>query len=95
MSKQDRAGWVAANVITTDLEDEILAYVDQVVSGGQKLSQAINVKLRQVQRTTEGGDNVTPADVLAAVLPIVAARWGEDELTKPMARIIALGDFVF
>lgn len=77
---------------------EVKDHIEDFVGGVIRDGQAIHKIVAEAIKTVEGyypPDVIDYRKLLAAVVKIVAFRWGHDKMTPLLARIITHGDFVY
>jgi hypothetical protein len=70
-------------------------FLQMLIVEGQAVSKAVMDQRKWAVKHVREGDKLTDAQVLASALKIVEAQWGDDAMTKPLARLIAFGDYVW
>ena len=88
----------ADEVLTTrvdgkSVEDHIRAFLQTIIAEGQKVYKVV----RDARKTvTEGRQSpISDRAMLKAVLKVVSDKWGQDPMTQPLAKVVALGEYVF
>ena len=59
------------------------------------MSEAVDAQRTKAVKGVQGGDKLTNAEVLSAAMKLVESHWGDDAMAKPLARLIAFGDYVW
>lgn len=90
---------VAEEILTVmvdgkSVEEHMVAYIKNLIADGQVL----NRQVEKASQTVLSGYNIQEVSdraMLKAFSKVVRDRWGDDAMTAPLTRLVALGDYIF
>ena len=90
---------VAEEILTVmvdgkSVEEHMVAYIKNLIADGQVLNRQVE-KASQTVRSGYNIHEVSDRAMLKAFSKVVRDRWGDDAMTAPLTRLVALGDYIF
>ena len=90
---------VAEEILTVmvdgkSVEEHMVAYIKNLIADGQVLNRQVE-KASQTVRSGYNIQEVSDRAMLKAFSKVVRDRWGDDAMTAPLTRLVALGDYIF
>ena len=96
MQRQAAQGtWAEDEIFTGDTAKKVKAFLELLIKEGKAVSEAVDAQRTKAVKGVQGGDKLTNAEVLSAAMKLVESHWGDDAMAKPLARLIAFGDYVW
>ena len=89
------ANWASDEIFTGATEKKVVDFLALLIKEGKAVSQAVEDQRKKAVKEVQGGNQLTNAQLLTAAMEVVDKHWGDDALAKPLARLIAFGDYVW
>ena len=90
---------VAEEILTVmvdgkSVEEHMVAYIKNLIADGQVLNRQVE-KASQTVLSGYKIQEVSDRAMIKAFSKVVRDRWGDDAMTVPLTRLVALGDYIF
>lgn len=77
------------------VEEHVVAYLQKVIAEGQTLNGQVKKASEQVKGYYNLPQGISDRAMLKAFSKVVRDRWGDDAMTGPLTRLVALGDYIY
>lgn len=77
------------------VEEHMIAYIKNLIADGQVLNRQVEKASQKVRNGYKTHGEISERAMLKAFSKVVKSRWGEDAMTNPLTRLVALGDYIF